>query len=249
MNKLKSLIINKFINILFELISLNRIEHWVRKYVISKTFTFNDSKINYFFHSYNNFGITERAIEIPIIKKYLAEKEYQNVLEIGNVTKHYYDDFKNFVQKKTLDKYEKAFDVINKDIKDFSSDTKFDFIYSISTFEHMDTDGNRNSDYIKDFGGFKSNAFNYIDKVYKNLLITGGKFVLTFPLSYCNDEIATSFLEGDLDKILATNYHFNIFKKISETEWTEITLNDYLVIKNRSNFPNVNFLVVLELNK
>lgn len=249
MNKLKFIVIKNFINILFRLISLTRIEHWIRKYVISKTFTFKDCELNYFFHSYNNFGITERSIEIPIIKKYLAETEYQNVLEIGNVTKHYYNDFKNFLQKTTVDKYEKAFDVINKDIKDFSSETKFDFIFSISTFEHMDTDGNRNTDYINDFGIFKSNAFNYIDIVYKNLLITGGKFVLTFPLSYCNDEIATSFLEGDLDKISASSYNFNIFNKISETEWSEITLNDYLINKDQSNFPNVNFLVVLEFNK
>lgn len=242
--------ISKTISVYFlRLITLNRLQVWINNFLARKTFKFNNYDLNYFFHSYNNFGITERSIEIPIIKSYLSSIKYNQVLEIGNVTKHYYDEFKSFINKETLDKYETAFDVINLDIKDYNPNLNFDFIFSISTFEHMDTDGGRNSDYFEDHGIFRSNAFNYLDKVYKNLLKSGGKLVITFPLSYCNDEIANSFLNGDIEKISPTNYSYFIYKKISETEWQNISLDNYLINSNNNLFPNVNYLVVLELDK
>lgn len=249
MNQIKvlfSVIISRFF---IKLITLNRLQIWINNYVSTRKFRFKNMDLNYFFHSYNNFGVTERSIEIPIIMSYLSNLEYGNVLEIGNVTKHYYDNFKNFSRKETLDKYETAYDVINQDIKDFQSNVNFDFIFSISTFEHMDSDGNRNTDFFEDYGIFKSNAFNYIDKVCNKLLTKGGKFVLTFPLSYCNNEIGESFLKGDIEKISLQYYSYYIFKKISEIEWQQITLEEYEENKDYTISPNVNFLVVLELTK
>ena len=54
-------------------------------------FYFKDSRLSYFFHSYNNFGRKVRCIEIPIIRYYLDCFPHERVLEIGNVTKHYYE--------------------------------------------------------------------------------------------------------------------------------------------------------------
>src|SRR5258705_3017669 len=74
-------------------------------------FLFNNQKLHYFFHSYNNFRLSERAIEIPIIDYFLKEKSYERVLEIGNVTNHYYDYFRQtFVDrhKTVVDKFERG---------------------------------------------------------------------------------------------------------------------------------------------
>ena len=40
-----------------------------------------------------------------IIKYFLKKYKHDNTLEIGNVTKHYYNDFQIFNKKETLDKY------------------------------------------------------------------------------------------------------------------------------------------------
>ncbi len=42
----------------------------------------------YLFHSYNNMGLTERSVEIPIIYHYLNTLKISNVLEVGNVTNY-----------------------------------------------------------------------------------------------------------------------------------------------------------------
>jgi hypothetical protein len=73
------------------------------KFNREKDFVFNSHRLGYFFHSYNNFRVTERAVEIPIIRHYLEQENYQNVLEIGNVTNHYYEYFRQaFVGKRKI---------------------------------------------------------------------------------------------------------------------------------------------------
>ena len=54
----------------------------------------------------------------------------------------------------------------------------------------MDSDGGRNPDY-KPYNGyvFSSHAFYNINFVINKLLDKGGKFILTFPIGYCNKEI------------------------------------------------------------
>src|SRR5438874_1202932 len=146
-------------------------------------FYFRNIPLKYFFHSYNNFRVTERSIEIPIVRYFIDTHKPSRVLEIGNVTKHYYDLFKDFKEKDTVDKYELAYDVINLDIADFNPDKRYDFIYSISTFEHMDSDGGRNPEYKgKPAGKFTSVAFENINRVLENILDKGGHFLLTIPL-------------------------------------------------------------------
>ncbi len=146
--KLKNIIKKLFVKPLISKVRLELIFRILKfKINSNKYFDFKGKKLEYFFHSYNNFRLTERCTEIPIIKYYLNKFPHNNVLEIGNVTKHYYDEFKDFNKKDTLDKYKSAYDVINVDIRNFTSDNKFDFIYSISTFEHMDSDGGCNPHY------------------------------------------------------------------------------------------------------
>jgi len=151
-----------------------------------RTFMYNTAPLHYFFHSYNCFWRKVRTIEIPIIRNYLDIYPHNRTLEIGNVTKHYYDTFRDFKEKDTVDKYEEAYDVYNEDIFTFKPRYQYDFIYSISTFEHMDSDGGNNPDYKKPKklleNHYSSYAFCNMDRVIKDLLIKKGLFVATFPI-------------------------------------------------------------------
>lgn len=185
-------------------------------------FEFNSTKLQYFFHSYNNFRLTCRCIEIPIIKHYLDKYASTHVLEIGNVTKHYYEEFKDFKKKDTVDKYETAYDVINVDIKDFKSG-KYDFIYSISTFEHMDSDCGNNPDFVPiESEQFSSHAFENLHTVIDDLLLDGGTFVVTFPLGQGNREIDNSLYNKEYAKFNAKKVSLYFLKQLTELTWKQI---------------------------
>ena len=148
------------------------------KFNREKDFVFNSHRLDYFFHSYNNFRVTERAIEIPIIRHYLEQGNYRNILEIGNVTNHYYEYFRQaFVDKRktVIDKYELASDVINVDVCKYTPGIKFDFVFSISTFEHMDSDRGRNPDYVSGSSELVSVAADNIKHISDVLLEDKGK--------------------------------------------------------------------------
>lgn len=224
-------------------------------YIVNQKFLYNKTELNYYVHSYNimfHFNLSERSIEVPIIKYYLDKIGPRNTLEIGNVTKHYYDVFKNsFVEKDTLDKYEKAFDVINEDIADYKPNFKYDFIYSISTFEHMDSDGGRNPEYnlgiIKE--PYSSVAATNIHHVVSNLLVENGKFIITFPLGYLNSELDKSILNGELSKLPVQKVELKILKRFKNHNWKLVSNNldqvKYPIHQTKSR----NLLGVIEITK
>lgn len=193
----------------------------MRKNSNKEPFIFNGEKLNYFFHSYNNFMLTVRCIEIPIVKYFINKYKCENMLEIGNVLKHYYDDFKEFSKKDTLDKYEIAYDVINMDIKDYKTDKKYDFICSISTFEHMDSDGGRNPSYepIGENEVFTSYAFKNMDYVIDNFMEEKGVFIVTLPLDYCNAEVDESLRNKEYERFNASSCNIYVMKKLDEVTW------------------------------
>jgi hypothetical protein len=221
----------------------------------NRTFEFNNKRLKYFFHSYNSFGRKERIVEIPIIRNYLNTHPHENTLEIGNVTKHYYDTFRDFKKKDTVDKYEKAYDVFNEDIFTFkpSNRSKYDFIYAISTFEHMDSDGGDNPDYIKPEepidDKFSSYAFRNMDRVINDLLEKNGYFVLTFPLGYKNDEISKSLYNEEFKKFKASSVNLYIMKELMDGVWKETKKDlDYFKEKQPKCGRN-KYICVMEIKK
>lgn len=251
MKKFKSIVKNFVIKPIISSIKLQLILRLLEiKLKSNNFFEFKSTKLQYFFHSYNNFRLTERCIEIPIIKYYLSKFPHNNVLEIGNVTKHYYDEFKNFNKKDTVDKSELASDVINVDIKDFKSDNKYDFIYSISTFEHMDSDGGRNPDYVPiESELFSSHAFENINKVINDLLLDGRKFIITFPLGYCNCEIDKSLYNKEYTRFSAKNVNLYFLKQINELTWKQVDVGVEQLAKEKPKRPSVNYLCVMEITR
>lgn len=150
-----------------------------------------------------------------------------------------------------MDKFEEAYDVINVDIKDFKSDKKYDFIYSISTFEHMDSDGGKNPDYApKEKNSiFSSYAFEYMNSVINNLLLKGGKLIITFPLGYENCEIDKSVYKKEYVKFNAKNVDTYLFKRINETTWKQINLHERRFAKEKHWPVGRDYLCVMEITK
>jgi hypothetical protein len=117
-------------------------------------FEFDGKTRRYFIHPHNNTWMNERMVEIPIVSDLVKQNAGKNILEIGNVIKHYMPDATHTV----VDKYEKSDGVLNCDIIDYQPPAEngadaafhgYDLIISISTFEHIGFDeskyGNNNA--------------------------------------------------------------------------------------------------------
>jgi len=168
----------------------------------SRTFKFNGQNYTYFNHWYNTTWNNERAVEIPIICRFIRENKKDNMLEIGNVLSHYFN-----MDHDVVDKYEKAQGVINEDVVNFNSSKSYNLIISISTLEHVGWDENpRNPNKI----------FIALDKL-KELLAPGGKLIVTLPLGHNN--VLDNYIEaGDI------KFHENYYlKRISKSnKWIEL---------------------------
>ncbi|MBN1860285.1 MAG: hypothetical protein JW840_02365 [Candidatus Thermoplasmatota archaeon] len=195
-----------------------------------------------------------RAIEIPIIRHYLDTHPHEYTLEIGNVTKHYYDTFRDFKKKDTVDKYEEAYDVYNEDIYTFKPKHRYDFIYSISTFEHMDSDGGNNPDYKKPEqlldGKFSTYAFCNMNRVCNDLLSRGGVFIATFPIGQDNCEIDQSLFNEEFKHFKVSKIHFYFMKQINEITWKQdtISINKLKELQPKWN-SNKHYLCIMEVIK
>lgn len=100
-----------------------------------ESFQYNGQKLHYASFPYSATWRNERAVEIPILLKFLERHRGQDVLELGNVSR-YFGSFSHDV----VDKYEKHRDAINTDIVDYVPRKTYDAIASISTLEHIGFD-------------------------------------------------------------------------------------------------------------
>ncbi len=215
-------------------------------------FEFDGQRLEYYFHSYNNFGLTERCIEIPIIRDYIERLEPRSTLEIGNVSNYYYEAFaalQAFDRRTVVDKYERSAGVVLSDIADFRSDVTYDFIFSISTFEHMDRNRGFNRDYAAGGSRGISYAADNIRHVLDELLADGGVFVLTAPIEYSEEWDAT-FYSGELEHLGASAYRCFGFEKRGELSWRPVDPDSgRRADRPKRRFPEMGFVVVLEFRK
>lgn len=168
-------------------------------------FRFQGNAYQYFLNRYNFTWENERIVEVPIIMKLVRESHGKRILEVGNVLSRYFT-----VKHDIVDKYEKGVRVINEDVVNFHPPYKYDLIVSISTFEHIGfdespKDPNRVLDAFRNVG---------------NLLVPGGRAVITLPLGY------NAGLDGLLieDKILfAEKYCMRRISRLNS--WAEINFN------------------------
>lgn len=222
------------------------------KLATAEKFEFNGKELKYFYHSYQNQRLSDRAIEIPIIRYFMEKEKKRDFLEIGNVTNHYYTYFQDIIDSKVVvDKYEIGWGVINKDIYDYQTDIKFDFIFSISTFEHMDSNNGKNPDYIKGKSKLMTYAADNLVHVCHNLLNEGGLFILTAPLKQHHEWDQTLFsgkvFTKEILKVKSIKIYF--FKKINEIEWQQTDIVHAKKAKYDSPFVATNALSIIEIRK
>jgi hypothetical protein len=216
-----------------------------------KEFHFNNHPLEYFFHSYNNFRLSERAIEIPIIKYFLSQNDYREILEIGNVTNHYYDYFRNIFadkNKSVVDKFEQAPGVMNLDIADYAPAKQFDFVFSISTFEHMDSDLGMNPDYVAGSSRLISVAADNIKHVSDVLLAAGGKFIVTAPIGYA-PEWDRTFYSDVFEKCNFREVRKYLFTRSSEMIWKQAEVDEGIDARPISSLGFAQFLSIVEFEK
>lgn len=138
------------------------------RFVKNETFRFDGKDYRYFYHAYNHTWVNERAAEVPIVLE-AVKNESGEVLEIGNVLKHYYS-----LPHDVLDKYEVGKGIINQDVVDCKLKKKYDLIISISTMEHVGWD-----ETIKDENKIPR-ALDHLRKYLK----PGGRMIVTVPIRY-----------------------------------------------------------------
>jgi hypothetical protein len=134
------------------------------------TFEFNGVKLPIFDHEYNTTARNERAVEISIAMWWLSQHGNGRGLEVGNVLSHYFPEVIDDRLITIVDRYEEADCVTNKDI--FEINGEYDYIYSISTLEHVRWDPPEQRDLL--------GAFDAVCHL-RNLLKPKGKMLISIP--------------------------------------------------------------------
>ena len=193
-------------------------------------FHWNGIDLEGFYHRYNVTWAGERIVEIPIAKSFLDGVESGRVLEVGNVISHYWK-----VRHKIVDKFEVGEGVVNCDIIAFKSESEYDLILSISTFEHIGFDDNAASssgDKIKE-------AVIHC----RRLLSPRGLLVITVPLGY-NPELDQLISAGKLSPVRQSFLVRHGFSRWKQCDLMTATEHPY-----RFRYPYANSICVLEFDK
>ena len=176
-----------------------------------RSFTFQGARYRYCMNSYNESWDNERTVEIPLFQKMAGEVKRQGgaVLEIGNVLAYY-----GPIDWQVVDKYETATHVTPCDIVDFSFQERYDFIFAISTIEHIGFDEEMRK-FPEQWD--ESKLLAAIAKIVNEGLKGGGRFVVSFPLGY-NIKLDNLLFSGQLGE-----QHSFFLKRISlSNRWCEV---------------------------
>ena len=133
--------------------------------------------------AYGLTWVTERAVEIPVAQRVLAEFEGGRVLEVGNVMSHY-----GPVSHEVVDKYERAAGVRNADVLDLPLEPKYDLVLSISTLEHVGRDEEPRD---------PARAVAALEHL-RRMVAPGGLLFATVPVGY-NPELDRALAGGEYD--------------------------------------------------
>ena len=192
-----------------------------------KSFTFHGRSLPYLYHRYNMTWASERCIEVPIARSFLAEERPEATLEVGNVLSHY-----GAIDHDVLDKFERGERVINQDIIDFKPAKPYQFIVSISTFEHIG--------YDDAVGGSSAEKIVHAVDTCRRLLENGGRLVITAPIGY-NPEL-DQLLRDDTLKPREETF----LKKYGNLDWRECAKAEALQCSYKTPFPYANAIAVAE---
>ena len=191
----------------------------------AKTFRYQGVDLEYFSHRYNVAWGNERTIEIPIALYHLEEFSGSRILEVGNVLGCYVKRAWDCV-----DLYDSSPGLIKADILTFSPAIPYDFIFSISTLEHV-----RYDEPTKDPTALKQ-AIEHL----RRLLAPGGQLVVTLPFGY-NPAVNHEVEVGCLCIVPCT-----FMRRISaDNLWEECTREQALVCHYGNPYSAANAIVIV----
>lgn len=154
------------------------------------SFTWHGERLDYFDHPYNDTRLNERAVEIAVAQRFLADK-HGDGLEVGNVLSHYMP-----CSHRIVDLLEESPGVENRDV--FEIGGSYDWIVSISTIEHVQWDTEPRN---------PTGALMAVDYL-RALLARDGRMLVTVPLGYhapLDEAIKTGVLEPARDCVFIRN--------------------------------------------
>lgn len=188
-----------------------------------KTFLFNEVEYHYFFHPYNKTWANERAIEIPLILELINRYNPQEILEVGNVLSHYVKTSHTIV-----DKYERRKGVVNQDVVELDESQKYQFVFSVSTVEHIGWD-----ETPRQTGKHRV----ALEKMVK-LLKPGGKILITIPIGHNTDldqDLFSGYLIGKVD----------YFLRVSKSVWRQASKDEVVNCQYGNPYKAANALAVM----
>lgn len=191
-----------------------------------KRFTYRGRSYPYFYRTYNVTWKNERAIEIPIIKAELDKHDPDTVLEFGNVWHRYFKHSHD-----VIDKYETWPGVDNSDIIDFKPTKRYDYVFSVSTLEHVGWDEDE----------WDPKKTLVAIRRLQAALSARGTLVLTVPMGY------NPFLDYLLDQDEVPFRKRYTMKRVSRwNDWEPAEWNEIRRAQYGKPYPSANGLLVLE---
>lgn len=189
-----------------------------------KQFEFNEKAYPYFIHSHNYTWTNERAVELAIARDEIQSRTAGRTLEVGNVTRHYFA-----TEHDVVDKYEKASGILNVDIVDFHPEKNYDFVFAISTLEHVGWDRDRR----------EGDKIPIAVEKLKQLLNPGGELLITVPIGF------NSFLDDFLAEQSLGFNEIHFLKRVSHTnQWQQADWDGVSGTHYNSPFNNANAIAV-----
>jgi hypothetical protein len=192
-----------------------------------RQFTYQGKSLDYFYHRYNVTWCNERAMEVAIGKLYLDQVSSSDILEVGNVMKHYFP----IENHPVVDKFENGIGVMNCDILDFSTGQKFDLILSISTFEHIGFDEEPKGD---------TKIARAIEHCRK-MLTASGKLVITASAGY--NPVFDNLM---LDLYAKNAGKLSFMRRTRYFKWEECSVGHFAHSRYNHPYPFGNAIVVAE---
>ena len=194
-----------------------------RQVVGPRRFTLGGRELRYFLHPF--LMDTERCVEIPIARDFLAGYRADSVLEVGNVLSTYLP-----VSHRVLDRHERAPGVANEDAATFAWSRRFARIVCLSTLEHVGTDEPE-----LDPAKAERALWNL-----RHHLEPGGRLLVTFPLGYHRrlDEALAAGRLGEHDRTY-------LRRQSRWNTWTEIDGDAASGARFGEPYPCGNVLAVL----
>lgn len=193
-----------------------------------RTFAFKGESLHYALHRPNRTYANERAVELPIAWRALqAVADPERVMEVGNVTSHYFD-----TSHAVLDKFERHPRVRhNLDVLDFRPDDRLELVLSVSTLEHVGF-----SDGSGDPGKFARAVAHIV-----TWLAPSGRLLFTVPLGY--NPAVDEFLRTPPEHVRDIVY---MRRTSAVNTWEETDASSVRGVRHATPYPCANAIAVVD---